>query len=55
MITRTTQPTIVIIIVVLVVLGLASIKVDNELKMTKAYDRQAAALERIADALEKLR
>jgi len=33
--------------------GLGGIKVGNELKMTRAYDRQAAALERIADALEK--
>ena len=30
---------------------LAGIKVKNELEMTKAYDRQAAALERIADAV----
>lgn len=30
---------------------MGSVKVSNELKMTKAYDRQAAALERIADAV----
>ena len=32
---------------------LAAIKVINELKMTKAYDRQAAALERLADEAER--
>lgn len=37
---------------VLALLALACVKVRNELMMTKAYDRQAAALERIADALE---
>lgn len=36
----------------LVALCLGTVKVDNELKMTRAYDRQAAALERIADAVE---
>lgn len=37
-----------------VILGLALVKVRNELKMTEAYDRQAIALERAATALELL-
>ena len=34
--------------------GLAFIKVRNELQMTKAYDRQAAALEIIAEQISKV-
>jgi len=38
---------------VVVIAGtLGAVKVNNELEMTRAYDRQAAALERIADVLE---
>ena len=40
---------IVGVCVVVVALVLGVVKVRNELDMTKAYDRQAAALERIAD------
>lgn len=42
---------LVVAMVVGVILGV--IKVKNELAMTRAYDRQAAALERIADAVER--
>ena len=34
-------------------LALGVVKVRNELEMTKAYDRQAVALERIADVAER--
>ena len=37
-----------------IVLGLAVVKVRNELLMTRAYDRQAVALERAATALERI-
>ena len=40
------------ILLVCLVITLGVIKVRNELLMTKAYDRQAVALERIADVLD---
>lgn len=43
----------IILIVVAIGITLGVVKVKNELQMTKAYDRQAAALERIADATER--
>lgn len=42
---------IMLVLVLAIVLGI--VKVKNELQMTKAYDRQAAALERIAAAAER--
>lgn len=36
-----------------VLMALMIVKVQNELLMTKAYQRQAVALERIADAQER--
>ncbi len=41
-----------ILAVTAVVIALGIVKVKNELAMTRAYDRQAAALERIADVAE---
>lgn len=40
------------LLLIVVVLLLSSLKVFNELQMTKAYVRQAVALERIAIAAE---
>ena len=45
--------TLIGITVGLLIIGLAVVKVRNELKMTQAYERQAVALERAADALER--
>ena len=39
-------------LIIAAVLLLATVKVRNELKMTEAYDRQAVALERIANFAE---
>ena len=39
--------------ILVIALLLGTIKVGNELKMTKAYERQADALERIASASER--
>ena len=36
----------------LIALAIGIVKVENELKMTRAYDRQAAAQERMATVME---
>jgi len=44
---------IAVVAVVIVAGTFGVVKVMNELDMTRAYDRQAAALERLADVAER--
>ncbi len=49
---RNTQKGVGVVIVLLLALCMGAVKVRNELLMTKAYVRQADALERLANVAE---